>query len=118
MAGQASDLCRAGAPQVLYIPRGTIHHTSTVLRSDEVAGAGKASFHLTVGMEKYFKPVRTPEPNAESRCGSGLLVDCGGCSWLSWLAALSVCGEDMRADRPLLWWLCSGGWAGALDRLA
>ena len=118
MAGQASDLRRAGAEQVLYIPRGTIHHTSTVLRSDEVAGAGKASFHLTVGMEKYFKPVRTPEPNAESRCGSGLLVDCGGRSWLSWLAALSVCGEDMRADRPLLWWLCSGGRAGALDRLA
>ena len=43
LAGQASDLRRAGAPQVLYIPRGTIHHTSTVLRSDEVAGAGKAS---------------------------------------------------------------------------
>ena len=61
LAGQASDLRRAGADQVLYIPRGTIHHTSTVLRSDEVAGAGKASFHLTVGMEKYFKPVRTPK---------------------------------------------------------
>ena len=76
LAGQASDLRRDGAPQVLYIPRGTIHHTSTVLRSDDVAGAGKASFHLTVGMEKYFKPVRTPELNAASRLDGGLFVDC------------------------------------------
>ena len=116
LAGQASDLwsgwCSSGA---VHTARDDPPHLDGApQRRRGGGGEGLLPSHRGHGevLQACEHPSQTP------RADGGLLVDCGGRSWLSWLAALSVCGEDMRADRPLLWWLCSGGWAGALDRLA